>query len=426
MKRKVTAFLILLIVTFTSLNEARAEVNTFSCNGGQYSVEMPSGVLTKASGCKGNLTIDSSVKSIGQRAFASSEITSLIIPDSVTKIGDGAFYFSNISTVIIPNSITKIEGDTFKFSEISSIIIPDSVTEIGNAAFSQTFQLTSIKLGKSLTTIGDRAFWGTGLSGINLPESLKTIGGYAFWMEKYVYLDIPNSVTTIGNKAFEDMKNLKSIFYCGSVTTGFPTSPTCPVDRKAAVAAIEAKIAAEAKVAQDAAKVAAKVAADKAAADRAAAEIKAAADRAATQAAQDAKKLTITCKKGSASKKITGESPVCPKGFTNSLDKYLTFQAYSKCKLYKKNSPIAGVSLLDNGQTLKFSYTGKYSSFMASAVSYADVSCTLSVMKAPSFVTAQIDTTRALDGLQRATWGKNSSFWTYHPDDGLNISFNSN
>jgi hypothetical protein len=63
---------------------------------------------------------------------------------------------------------------------------------------------------------------------------------------------------------------------------------------------------------------------------------------------------------------------------------------------------------------------------MASAASYADVSCTLSVMKAPSFVTAQIDTTRALDGLQKASWGKVSAFWTYHPDNGLNISFNSN
>jgi hypothetical protein len=48
------------------------------------------------------------------------------------------------------------------------------------------------------------------------------------------------------------------------------------------------------------------------------------------------------------------------------------------------------------------------------------------VMKAPSFVTAQIDSTRALDGLQKATWGRLSAFWTYHPDNGLNISINSN
>lgn len=163
---------------------------------------------------------------------------------------------------------------------------------------------------------------------------------------------------------------------------------------------------------------------DKAAADKVASD-KAAANKVAIQAAQNAKKLTITCKKGSTSKEVKGESPVCPKGYTNPLDKYLTFQAFSKCQLYKKNSSIGGVSLLDNGKTLTFTYAGKYSSYLVAAGSYADVTCALTVMKAPSFVTSQIDTTRALDGLQKATWGKVSSFWTYHPDNGLNISFNS-
>jgi len=140
---------------------------------------------------------------------------------------------------------------------------------------------------------------------------------------------------------------------------------------------------------------------------------------------QEAKKLTITCKKGIESRQVIGESPVCPTGFTNPLDIHLTFKAYSKCKLYKKDSSIAGVALLDNGATLTFSDAGKYSSISAPTASYSDVACSLLVMNAPSFVTAQIDTTRALDGLQKATWGKLRAFWTYHPDNGLNISFNS-
>jgi membrane protein involved in colicin uptake len=96
-----------------------------------------------------------------------------------------------------------------------------------------------------------------------------------------------------------------------------------------------------------------KVVADaKAAADKVIADAKAAADRAAVQATQDAKKLTITCKKGSSTKKITGESPVCPSGYTNSLAKFLTFQAYSKCKLYQKDSSFSAIALLDAGKTL--------------------------------------------------------------------------
>jgi hypothetical protein len=393
MKRSITALLLSLVVTSTSLSGASAEIITFPCNGGTYSVEMPSSTLTKDNGCTGNLVIDSSIKAIASSAFYRSKLTSVVIPNSVTVIGSLAFYQNwDLKSVIISNSVTAIEARTFYGSGLASVVIPDSVVQINFDAFFGNSNLTSIKFGKSLTKIGSSAFYGSKVSTI----------------------DIPDSVVEIGSLAFAGSGALTSIVYCGVATANLPTAPTCPADRKAIIDAV-AKAAADARAAADA----------KAAADRAAAEVKAAADRAATQATQDAKKLTITCKKGSASKKVTGESPVCPKGFTNSLDKYLTFQAYSKCKLYKKNNSFAGVAILDNGQTLKFSYTGKYSSFMASAVSYADVSCTLSVMKAPSFVTAQIDTTRALDGLQKATWGKNSAFWTYHPDNGLNISFNS-
>ena len=408
MKRSITALLLSLVVTSTSLSSASAEIITFPCNGGTYSVEMPSSTLTKDNGCTGNLVIDSSIKAIASSAFFRSRLTSVVIPNSVTAIGSLAFYQNwDLKSVIIPNSVTAIQPRTFYGSGLESVVIPDSVVQIDFDAFFANSNLTSIKFGKSLTKIGSSAFYGSKVSTI----------------------DIPDSVVEIGSMAFASSGAIRSIVYCGVATANLPTAPTCPADRKAiidAAAKAAADKAAADKAAADAKAAADKAAADaKAAADREAAEKKAAADRAATQAAQDAKKLTITCKKGSASKKVTGESPVCPKGFTNSLDKYLTFQAYSKCKLYKKNSSIAGVALLDNGQTLKFSYTGKYSSFIASAVSYADVSCTLSVMKAPSFVTAQIDTTRALDGLQRATWGKNSAFWTYHPDNGLNISFNS-
>jgi len=77
-----------------------------------------------------------------------------------------------------------------------------------------------------------------------------------------------------------------------------------------------AKAAAE-KAAADAAEKAAadKAAAEKAAADKAASE-KAAADKAAAdKAAEKVASVTITCKKNKVIKKLTGESPKCPKGF---------------------------------------------------------------------------------------------------------------
>ena len=426
--RRFSTFLVLLALASSSLSEANAEILTFPCTGGTYSVEMPAASITKDNGCTGNLVIDPSIKSIGDSAFSWSKVTTVSIPNSVTSIGAGAFAYSSLTSVIIPNSVTSMSSRAFQSSAIKSVVISTALTLISDSAFSDTKNLASVVVPLGVQSINTFAFWRSGISSVTIPNTVTTIGFNAFSDTKLTKVDIPDSVKSMGTNAFGSNPSLTSIIYCGA-KGDLPTAPTCPADRKAIIDAA-AKAAAD-KAAADKAAADAKAAIDraaaeaKAAADRAAAEAKAAADRAATQAAQDAKKLTITCKKGKTSKQITGESPVCPKGFTNPLSKYLTFQAYSKCKLYKKNSSIAGVSLLDAGQTLKFSYTGKYSSFMASAVSYADVSCTLSVMKAPSFVTAQIDTTRALDGLQRATWEKNSAFWTYHPDNGLNISFNS-
>jgi hypothetical protein len=396
MKRSIAASLLTLAITSTSLSSAKAEIISFPCGEGTYSVEASTNTITKSNGCTGDLVIDSSVKKIDTFAFYNQKLTSVVIPNSVTEIGYNAFKYNfSLKSVVISNSITVIDSDTFHGTDLTSVVIPDSVFKIAKYAFFSNDELSSIKFGKSLIEIGDGAFYGA----------------------KFVNIDIPDTVITIASGAFGYNDKLKTITYCGPAASSLPTVPNCPADRKVIADAV--KKAAADKAIADKANADAKAAADRAAADRAAA-----ADAAAVQASQNAKKLTITCKKGTSSKRVTGESPVCPKGFTNSLDKYLTFQAFSKCKLYKKDSSVAGISLLDGAQTLQFSYTGKYSAYVASAASYADVTCALNVMKAPSFVTSQIDTTRALDGLQKASWGKVSSFWTYHPDNGLNITFN--
>ena len=415
MRRRITTFIILLAVTSTSLSEAKAEIITFPCIGGTYSVEMPSAVLTKASGCTGELAIDKSVTKIGDRAFSFSEITSVSIPDSVNSIGDAAFSNSKLSAVIIPNSVKVI----------------------GIYAFDSSRNLRSVVMSNQVQVIKQGTFSWTGLTTFSFPSSINTIEILAFFGNQMTSIDVPDTVKIISNSAFPD--TIKSITYCGPAIFTRPTAPTCPPERKAVIdAAAKAaadkaaaeKAAAEAKAAADRAAAEAKAAADraaaeaKAAADRAAAEAKAAADRAATQAAQDAKKLTITCVKGKVEKKVTGETPKCPSGYKNPLDVYLTFKAFSNCTLYKKNSFLGGVTLADRGKTLTFSAVGKYPS-VASAGNYTDLLCALGVLKVPSFVQTQIDTTRALDGLQKATWGKISAFWTYHPENGMNISFNS-
>ena len=90
-----------------------------------------------------NFGENSNLKTIGNNAFCSNQISSLEIPNSVTSIGHYAFYLNQISSLEIPNSITSIGPNAFSSNQISNLTIPNSVTSIGDYAF-QSNPLTSI------------------------------------------------------------------------------------------------------------------------------------------------------------------------------------------------------------------------------------------------------------------------------------------
>jgi hypothetical protein len=50
-----------------------------------------------------------------------------------------------------------------------------------------------------------------------------------------------------------------------------------------------------------------------------------------------------------------------------------------------------------------------------------DVLCVLAELEAPQAILAQMESTRALDGMQSATWSTYEVTWNYHPDDGLDL-----
>ncbi|BAS16325.1 hypothetical protein AHiyo8_46280 [Arthrobacter sp. Hiyo8] len=50
-----------------------------------------------------------------------------------------------------------------------------------------------------------------------------------------------------------------------------------------------------------------------------------------------------------------------------------------------------------------------------------DMACVLKAVSVPDSVVSQMDSTRALDGMQKASWDKFAASWTYHPDNGLRI-----
>jgi len=97
--------------------------------------------------------------------------------------------------------------------------------------------------------------------------------------------------------------------------------------------------------------------------------------------------------------------------------KYLTEKAFYLCRL---NKNVLGVVLSDKGKTLELNGVSKY------LVSDAQFACVTSALGMPSSVKSKLRMTRALDGIQNAKFGKLSADWSFHPDDGLSITFTYN
>ena len=154
-----------------------------------------------------NLTAETKQAEVTNNPYASNYSGSIIIPEKVT-------YES------VEYSVTSIGELAFYWSGITSVSIPNSVTSIGEQAFYLCESLTSITIPNSVTNISKKAFEScSGLTSVNIPNSLK-------WIEKGTFagcknltsITIPNSVTLIGKEAFESCSGLTSLTIPNSVT----------------------------------------------------------------------------------------------------------------------------------------------------------------------------------------------------------------
>ncbi len=155
------------------------------------------------------------VKSIAERAFESSSITSVTIPNSVTYIGKWAFdHCYSLSRLILGNSLEGIGFCAFSYCRsLTSVTIPNSVKSIGGYAFEKCESLTSIIIPNSVTNLEGSTFYQcSSLTSVTLSNNLRSIGTYTFaYCEKLINISIPNSVTSIGNYAFFECKGLKNV-----------------------------------------------------------------------------------------------------------------------------------------------------------------------------------------------------------------------
>lgn len=158
---------------------------------------------TLISACK-TAFIPTSVTAIGEFAFANCRgLTSLTIPNSVTHIGDEAFFYCyQLKSLTIPSSVTSLGLNPFLACDgLKTINV-----EPGNPRYDSRDNCNAIIETVSNTLI-------SACNNTIMPNSVTSIGDWAFGrLEKLSSITIYDSITSIGNKAFYGCNNLRDVY----------------------------------------------------------------------------------------------------------------------------------------------------------------------------------------------------------------------
>ena len=184
----------------------------------------------------GSITIPAKVTSIGKEVFANCSNLATITVEDGNKVYDSrngcnAIIETSSNKLIagcngttIPASVTSIGDNAFYCSGLGSITIPASVTSIGMNAFDKCNYLSNVTFaeGSQLTTIGESAFTSTGLTTITIPASVTSIGDHAFEncnaLGSVTFVD-GSRLMSIGNYAFYACTAMTSVEIPASVTS---------------------------------------------------------------------------------------------------------------------------------------------------------------------------------------------------------------
>lgn len=119
---------------------------------------------------------------------------------TVDGIGNHAFYGKSITKVVIPSSIKYVDtyafADCYSLSEVEGF---ESVVSIGKSAFQNDSGLKTIKLSSEPLSIGNDAFFESGITYIGGSESEGII--------------IPENVVSLGESAFDQCRNIKRVVW---------------------------------------------------------------------------------------------------------------------------------------------------------------------------------------------------------------------
>ena len=162
------------------------------------------------------VTLPTYLKTLGDHAFSNNNLKEVTLPSRLEVLGTAFVDNSELSKITFSEGLKEIRGDSysgpsaFSGTSIKSVVLPKSLEKIGDGAFYDLKGLADISIPENVTSIGNEAFYNTGLTSIDLPANLKTIGRYAFSGTKLKKVVLPSQVETIGDHAFS-IESLESV-----------------------------------------------------------------------------------------------------------------------------------------------------------------------------------------------------------------------
>lgn len=165
------------------------------------------------------ITLPDTVRSIGTWSFNKTYIWNNTEPGNAVYVGNWVVGFietedGSESSVIIDSGTRGISNYAFyKSTTLMGISIAGSVRYIGEWAFADCSVLSLVSISASyLTEIGANAFRNCGeLQSFNIPNGVQTIGNYAFYHSGIFTVTIPKNTTSIGDYTFYGCTNLLSV-----------------------------------------------------------------------------------------------------------------------------------------------------------------------------------------------------------------------
>ena len=150
-----------------------------------------------------------------------------VIPHGVVRIAPAAFIGApGPERLDIPSTVTEIGSKAFFHSGVKELTIPESVTRIEDYTFQWSERLQQVTLPTTLTSIGYGAFSHCAFTELVIPDGVTRIADFAFdCCEQLHTLTLGKGVREIGTAAFEGCSRLST------VVSHIPASELFAIDR---------------------------------------------------------------------------------------------------------------------------------------------------------------------------------------------------